>query len=275
MTFSDTNLSTLQSIIAEAAAIEIMPRFRKIDPDDFREKSSAIDLVTDADEQAEWRIRDAVAKAFPKAHFVGEESVARDKSLLGKIGDADLAIIIDPVDGTSNFAWGVPAFGVLCAVVRKGETIAGLIYDPVLHEWFVGRKGEGAEAQASDGTKRRLGVKKPAELSEMIGISSWYLMDEPDRTAAAGRLAKTKAAFAYRCAAYEYRLICEGHCHFVHYWKLMPWDHAAGLLIHAEGGGYAACFDGTPYAPTKHYGGLIAAPDQASWAALHQALVVG
>ncbi len=273
MTFTSRDLATLQTIIAEAAAVEIMPRFRAIDPADFREKSSAIDLVTDADEQAEWRIRDAVAKALPGALFVGEETVARDASLLDKIGDADLAVIIDPVDGTSNFAWGVPAFGVLCAVTRKGETIAGLIYDPVLKEWFAAEKGSGARAVSPSGTERRLQVKTPAQVSEMIGVSSWYLMPEPERSLTAARTARTKATFAYRCAAYEYRLICEGHCHFAHYWKLMPWDHAAGLLIHSEAGGYSACFDGTPYSATKHIGGVIAAPDKASWEELRKALV--
>jgi fructose-1,6-bisphosphatase/inositol monophosphatase family enzyme len=272
MRFTDSDFSTLQAIIAEAAAIEIMPRFRRIDPAYFREKSSAIDLVTDADEQAEWRIRDAVAKAFPHALFVGEESEARDASLLGKIAEADLCVIVDPVDGTSNFAWGVPAFGVLCAIVRQGETIGGMIYDPVLKEWFLARRGDGAEAVPPEGTRRKLRVKEPAPLNEMIGISSWYLMDEPARSRTAANAAKVKATFAYRCAAYEYRLICEGHCHFVHYWKLMPWDHAAGLLIHAEAGGYSACFDGTAYSPVKHKGGVIAAPDRVSWDALRQAL---
>jgi fructose-1,6-bisphosphatase/inositol monophosphatase family enzyme len=272
MKFGSTDIELLQAIMAEAAATEIMPRFRKIDAAATREKSSAIDLVTDADEQAEWRMRDAVAKSFPQALFVGEESVARDASLLAKIADADIAIVIDPVDGTSNFAWGLPLFGMLGAVICRGETIAGLIYDPVLKEWFLAEKGAGAYCVNVEG-KRKLAVKKPAELNDMIGISSWYLMDEPERTNAAGRLARTKAAFAYRCAAYEYRLLCEGHVHFVHYWKLMPWDHAAGLLIHAEAGGYAACFDRTSYAATKHSGGVIAAPDKQCWQELHKALV--
>jgi fructose-1,6-bisphosphatase/inositol monophosphatase family enzyme len=274
MTFTSKNISTLQNIITEAAEIEIMPRFRKIDPVDFRQKSSAIDLVTDADEQAEWRIRDAVAKAFPSALFVGEESVARDASLLDKIGGAEFAVIIDPVDGTSNFAWGVPLFGVLCAVVKNGETIAGMIYDPVVKDWFIAEKGGGAYQQAPGGAARALKASAPAPLAEMLGISSWYLMDEPARSQTAARVARVKATFAYRCAAHEYRLVCAGHCHFAHYWKLMPWDHAAGLLIHSEAGGYSACFDGTPYSATQHSGGVIAAPDRASWEALRTALVV-
>jgi fructose-1,6-bisphosphatase/inositol monophosphatase family enzyme len=273
MTFTSKSIANLQAIIAEAAEIEIMPRFRKIDPADFRQKSSAIDLVTDADEQAEWRIRDAVAKAFPEALFVGEESVARDASLLDRIGGAELAVIIDPVDGTSNFAWGVPLFGVLCAVVKNGETIAGMIYDPVVKDWFIAEKGGGAFQQAPGGAARSLKASAPAPLEEMLGISSWYLMEEPARSLTAARVAQAKATFAYRCAAHEYRLICAGHCHFAQYWKLMPWDHAAGLLIHSEAGGYSACFDGTPYTATRHSGGVIAAPDMASWDILRAALV--
>ena len=91
MTFSRADLDRLSHIMAEAAETEIMPRFRSLEDGGIREKTGALDLVTDADEQAEWRMRDACAKAFPHALFVGEESVARDKTLLTKIKDADLA----------------------------------------------------------------------------------------------------------------------------------------------------------------------------------------
>lgn len=273
MRFSQTDFGDLKQIMADAAAIEIMPRFRQLGSDGARQKSSAIDLVTDADEQAEWRMRDAVARRFPKALFVGEESVARDAALLDRIGSADMAIIIDPVDGTSNFAWGLPLFGVLCAVVIKGETVAGMIYDPVGKDWFVARRGEGAEGISATGVSRALKAAAPLPINEQIGISSWYLMDEPERSRVAANLARTRASFAYRCAAHEYRLLIEGHCHYALYWKLMPWDHAAGLLIHAEAGGYSALLDGSPYSPAKHHGGVLAAPDKASWTELYAALM--
>ena len=112
MPFSRADLDRLSAILAEAAEAEIMPRFRSLENGGIREKTGALDLVTDADEQGEWRIRDLCAKAFPTALFVGEESVARDKELLAKISGADLSIIVDPIDGTSNFAWGLPLFGV-------------------------------------------------------------------------------------------------------------------------------------------------------------------
>ena len=265
MSFSRADLDRLSAIMAEAAQAEIMPRFRALEDGGIREKAGALDLVTDADEQAEWRMKDACAKAFPKALFVGEESVARDKTLLSRIKDADLAIIVDPVDGTSNFAWGLPLFGVIAAVVSKGETVAGLIYDPVGKDWHKGLKGHGAWAESVTGKTRDLRVAKPDVLSEMTGLSSWYLMPEPMRARTVANLAKTKACFNYRCAAYEYRLIAEGLVHFTLHYKLMPWDHAAGVLIHQEAGGFSALLDGTPYDATKHDGGIISAPDRETY----------
>ncbi len=265
MSFSRADLDRLSNIMAEAAETEIMPRFRSLEDGGIREKTGALDLVTDADEQAEWRIKEHCAKAFPHALFVGEESVARDKTLLAKIKDADLAIIVDPVDGTSNFAWGLPLFGVMAGVVSRGQTVAGLIYDPVGRDWHKGLKGHGAWGESVNGRSRDLRVAKPDKLSEMTGLSSWYLMPEPQRARTVANLAKTKACFNYRCAAYEYRLIAEGLVHFTLHYKLMPWDHAAGVLIHEEAGGFSALLDGTPYGATKHDGGIISAPDRATY----------
>ena len=273
MRFSRANLDRLSAILAEAAEIEIMPRFRSLGEGGIREKTGALDLVTDADENAEWRIRDACAIAFPDALFVGEESVARDPSLLLKIKDANLCIIVDPVDGTSNFAWGLPLFGVMAAVVTRGRALAGLIYDPVGRDWRKALKGEGAWAENAIGSTRDLRVAKPAALAEMTGLTSWYQMPEPQRSRTVANLAKTKACFNYRCAAYEYRMISEGLCHFSLHYKLMPWDHAAGVLIHAEAGGFSALFDGTPYDATRHEGGIISAPDRETWEVIKAELV--
>jgi fructose-1,6-bisphosphatase/inositol monophosphatase family enzyme len=273
MRVTEHTLNQVRSIVAEAAEAEIVPRFRKIAHGDARAKSNYLDLVTDADEQAEWRMRDALAKAFPGALFVGEESVARDDTLLGKIKDAGLCIIVDPVDGTGNFAWGLPLFGVIAAVVVNGETVGGLIYDPLGKEWLGALRGEGAWAETSGGERRALKVAEPMAVKDMNGVCSWYLMDEPQRSQVVANLAKVKAAFNYRCAAYEYRLVADGRCHFGLHWKLMPWDHAAGVLIHQEAGGYSACLDGSPYNATKHSGGVMSAPDEASWKEIHAALL--
>ncbi len=272
MPFARSDLERLAEIVTHAADQEIIPRFRKLGEGAVREKTSALDLVTDADEGAEAVMRQSVAKAFPKAFFVGEESVEKDRSALSKIADADLAIIVDPVDGTNNFAWGLPLFGVILAVVAKGETIAGLIYDPIGHDCSFAIRGHGAWHKAESGSTYDMKASKPKPVNELVGVSSWYHMSEPMRSQVTANFAKVRAAFSYRCAAYEYRLIAEGHIDFSLSNKLMPWDHAAGVLMHQEAGGYSALLDGKPYKPTVHQGGMLLAPDKASWQALHEAL---
>ena len=161
MSFARNDLERLADIVTIAADQEIMPRFRSLGDGAIREKTSALDLVTDADEAAEAAIKAAVAKAFPKAVFVGEESVEKDRGLLNKIAGADMAIIIDPVDGTSNFAWGLPLFGVLAAVVERGVTVGGIIYDPVGRDCTFALKGHGAWAKSESGVTRDIRVAKP------------------------------------------------------------------------------------------------------------------
>ena len=273
MPFARNDLERLADILSIAADQEIMPRFRSLGAGGIREKTSALDLVTDADEQAEAAMKLAIAKAFPKAAFIGEESVEKDRGLLNKIADADLAIIIDPVDGTSNFAWGLPLFGVLAAVVAQGETIGGIIYDPVGRDCTFALRGQGAWAKTESGATRDIAVSKPTTLANMTGTTSWYLMPEPMRSRVAANIAKTKACFAYRCAAYEYRIVAEGLVDFSLHYKLMPWDHAAGVLIHAEAGGYSALLDGQPYLPTKFEGGIISAPSKEIWHLLRDSLL--
>jgi fructose-1,6-bisphosphatase/inositol monophosphatase family enzyme len=97
-------------------------------------------------------------------------------------------------------------------------------------------------------------------------------MPEPMRSTVAANLAGFGGAACYRCAAHEYRMTAAGHSHFLVYAKLMPWDHAAGWLLHREAGGYSARFDGSAYRPTAHEGGIICAPDRDSWQAIHEAL---
>src|SRR5688572_17521172 len=125
------DVTELAGVLRDAARAEILPRFRRLQPGTVKTKSNPTDLVTEADTEAEWFIKREVEKRWPGTLVVGEESVAADPSLLGKLADANVAITVDPVDGTANFAAGLPLFAVMAAVVVKGETVAGMIYDPM------------------------------------------------------------------------------------------------------------------------------------------------
>ncbi|WP_062211300.1 inositol monophosphatase family protein [Aureimonas sp. AU12] len=265
MTF---DIDTLATILRDAAAAEVMPRFRRLGEGDIREKTSAVDLVTEADEAAERFIRDACAGAFPDALFVGEEGVAADPALLARIGSSDLTIVVDPIDGTANFAAGAPLFGVMAAVVSRGETIGGIIYDPLGDDFMIAEKGAGSFLVRPDGERVRLSVRPAAPVEEMIGVASSSFLPREERRRLLNELANIRIFANYRTAAHEYRLMASGHLHFQFYLKLMPWDHLAGTLLVQEAGGVVRRFDGSDYKPTDIDGGLITAPDEASWKAV-------
>ncbi|RUX03047.1 inositol monophosphatase [Mesorhizobium sp. M8A.F.Ca.ET.059.01.1.1] len=272
MTFDDTAIDWLAGILAEAAHAEIMPRFRRLGDGDIRQKTSAADLVTEADVNAERLITARLRERYPAAMVVGEEACSDNPALLEGLGAAELAFTVDPVDGTFNFASGVPLFGVMLAVVVRGETVAGIIHDPVGKDWLIAAKGAGSHIRHAHGSLEKVHVAAPVPISQMTGAVSWQYLDEPERSRLARNQTKALSQFAYRCAAHEYRLLASGHAHFVVYNKLMPWDHLPGVLIHQEAGGHAARIDGSAYLPSHVDGGLLVAPDQDSWQDLRHEL---
>ncbi|MDL2400549.1 inositol monophosphatase family protein [Rhizobium mayense] len=273
MTFSDTDFEYLMATVIKAASQEILPRFRNLGVGDVSEKTSAIDLVTEADLLTERHIAAALKARFASALVVGEEAYEANKSVVPALADADLAFVIDPVDGTLNFASGLPAFGTILAVVAKGETIAGIIHDPVLGDTVTAMRGAGAYLRRREGQVSRLAVAPVAPLSEMVGSMAWSYMDEPYRSRISANMSKLRMPFSLNCSAYEYWLVASGKIHFIGHAKLMPWDHLAGVLVHQEAGGFTAKFDGTPYRPGETTGGIISAPDEESWRIIRREIV--
>ncbi|SCY72299.1 inositol monophosphatase family protein [Microvirga guangxiensis] len=273
MTFSRSDAIAVAEILRSVAQAEILPRFRNLSSDAIRMKTSQLDLVTDADEAAERAIEADLLKAFPNATVIGEEGVSRDPTLLDGLGDAELAFILDPVDGTLNFASGLPLFGVMASAVMKGEVVCGIILDPISDDWAMAVRGEGAWIQRPDGSTQDLKVAPRVPLAQMAGNVSWRYLPEALRPIVTGNLPRVAMAADLRCAAHSYRQIAAGHMHFAFSSSVMPWDHAAGCLIHREAGGYSAHFDGSPYLPVNRGGGLINAPDRESWQALRDALL--
>ncbi len=273
MTLSDTDLDFLISTVADAGVNEIMPRFRNLSASDISQKTSVVDLVTEADVLAEKRITAALLSRFPKAHIVGEETYDADHSVIPALTSADLAFVIDPIDGTFNYASGFPAFGTLLAVTVKGETVAGIIHDPVMGDTIVAVKGAGATLKRRNGSEAKLRVAQSVALSEMVGIFSWGHSFEERRPVIAANMTKAKMALSLNCSAHEYWLVTTGKLHFIGHEKLMPWDHLAGVLAHQEAGGHTAKFDGTPYRPGDLTGGILSAPDKDSWKMLRREIV--
>jgi fructose-1,6-bisphosphatase/inositol monophosphatase family enzyme len=261
-------------LLRQATSAEILPRFRRLEPAAVRTKSGPLDLVTDADEAAERAIEAGLRARFPGCVVVGEEAAAADPSILGHLAEADLAFVVDPVDGTANFAAGLPLFGCMAAAMRRGEIVGAWIHDPLGDDTAMALRGEGAWVETPDGTRRDLRVAAPAPPERMVGAVSWGYMADARKSRVVARLPRLAGTLNLRCAAHEWRLAAGGHVHLLVYNKLMPWDHAPGWLLHREAGGYSARFDGSAYSPTETTGGLLAAPDRLSWELAMAALQV-
>ena len=273
MRLSTRQLVDVASLLRDAAQREIIPRFRNLEAGSVRTKTGPLDLVTEADERAEVMITDGLRRLFPGCVVVGEEAATADPALLKALAGVDLAFVVDPVDGTANFASGLPLFGVMAAAISQGEIVAGVIHDPIGDDSAMVLRGEGAWMESAAGVRRDLRVKAPAAVGAMAGNVGWRFLPEPVRTQVCGNLPKLGGAWDYRSAAHEYRMVADGHCHFLFFNRLYPWDHAPGWLLHREAGGYSALLNGQPYDPTRTDGGLICAPDQASWQALRDVLL--
>ncbi len=273
MRFDEHDLGALDAILRDAAETEILPRFGKLRASEVEEKESARDLVTVADRDAEIRITALLKARYPDAHIVGEEAAADRPSVLNGLETASLAFVIDPIDGTYNFASGMPLFGCMLGVVVNGECVAGIIHDPVGGESLMAVAGGGSRLVDGSGTQTPVRVAETVPLSDMVGTISWGFMREPQRSRVAANLSKIGMNFALRCSAWEYRMAATGKVHFVGGQKLMPWDHLAGVLIHAEAGGYSARLDGSRYRPGMTDGGLISATDPDSWALIRREIV--
>lgn len=273
-TFTTAQARAVAELLREAAAAEIRPRFRRLAAADIRAKTGPLDIVTEADEAAERHITAGLQRLFPGCLVIGEEAASADPSILQGLDAAELAFVVDPVDGTSNFASGLPLFGCMAAAIIRGETVAGIIHDPIGDDTAIAVRGEGAWTETPDGRHTDLRVAPAVPLAEMAGAASWRFLPEPQRSRVYAGLPGLAASFQYRCAAHEYRLVAGGHCHYLLYGRLYPWDHAPGVLLHLEAGGYSARFDASAYRPAHTAGGLICAPDRQSWQALHDALLV-
>ena len=266
------DLQALAALLRHAAKTEVLPRFGRLSAGEVRAKSGPLDLVTVADEAAERVITAGLRARFPDALIVGEEATAADPGLLDRLARAPLAFVVDPIDGTYNYQAGVPVFAVMAAAIEDGRVTAAAILDPTSDTTACALTGQGAWLQGTDG-RRPLRVAAPAPVAAMSGMPSWQFMTEPRRSTVLANLPRFAATWNYRCAGHEYRLAAGGHCHFLLYNKLLPWDHAPGWLIHREAGGHAARLDGSPYTPAHTTGGLLCAPDAASWAAIRAALL--
>lgn len=263
------DLDTVATILEEVAAEEVLPRFRKLRDHEVRAKEGG-ELVTVADLAAEAQIERRLRDLLPGSRVVGEEAVAEDPGLLDLLESEDDWIwVVDPIDGTGNFAGGTPVFAVMAGLVRRGETAAAWIHDPVGGRTATAERGAGAWLNG-----RRLKLAAPPPFEDLRGTLHAGTFAPPAMVRQVqARRARVGAIKSLRCAGWEYLRLATGEMQFSLFTRLKPWDHVPGALIYREAGGLARTLDGAPYGARSHRApGLLLAPDEASWQWLHDTL---
>jgi fructose-1,6-bisphosphatase/inositol monophosphatase family enzyme len=249
--------TAVAALMRRVAAEAILPRYQALAEHEVIAKA-ANDMVTIADTEAEALLAEGLAAILPDAAIVGEEAVHADPSLMSRL-DTGLCWIIDPVDGTNNFAAGKPPFGIILALSDGGETQSGWIYDPLQDRFCIAHKGQGAFVGGERVTARTTGETPP------IAAISTVFLDPAQRAAVQARIAPHYTLVDIpRCAAEQYPRLVLGVNDISVFERTLPWDHAAGVLFVNEAGGKAARPDGSAYRTDQHgQKGLFAASSPA------------
>jgi fructose-1,6-bisphosphatase/inositol monophosphatase family enzyme len=251
-----------QRVIAclkETSAEDILPRFRALGAGDVREKGPD-DPVTVADEASEARLTRLLPGLLPGSVVVAEEAVARAPALLGRLHEDAPVWLIDPIGGTKTFLRGEAGFGIYVSLLLKGEVLAGWVHDPVSGETSYAAAGEGAW---EDG--KRLNVAESAEIGAMRCYVHPNVYTYEEAEVVRARQDEFAAVVPVGSVGGAFRALAAGRVHVGVFASMWQWDHAPGVLIHREAGGYAARRDGAPYDPTERFRSLLAAPDVDAW----------
>jgi fructose-1,6-bisphosphatase/inositol monophosphatase family enzyme len=261
-------LDQVADLIREVAATVVLPRFRHLAEGDVQQKSPG-DLVTVADQESELALTRGLTALLPGSVVVGEEAVAADPDVLRRVGDAGAVWIVDPIDGTNNFAAGKTPFAVMVALSRGGDLVASWILDVVGDHLTLAEAGSGAYR---DGVRVKTRTDDPGAAA-LCGVVAQRYLPPPLRSVAAANAHRLgEVTPGHHCAGYEYPAVATDEQQFALFWRILPWDHAPGVLIIREAGGAVRHLDGSEYHPTAREHGLLVAPNEDVWRTVRDTL---
>jgi fructose-1,6-bisphosphatase/inositol monophosphatase family enzyme len=251
-------ISRLSDLLNKAADEAVLPRFGRLLSHQIEEKTAG-EIVTVADRDAERILADGLRVLYPNARIIGEEAAAASPDIMNAMDDGDVWLI-DPIDGTGNFAAGREPFAIMIALLRDGEIVLSVIADPISKTVLAAEKGAGAYA---GNTRVRVDQSAVARAS-LTGAVFTRFMPSTLRDEIAPRAATVaRIVPGLMCAGAEYPAVGAGSRHFAIFWRTLPWDHAPGALFLTEAGGCVERLDGTTYRPANGQSGLLVARNRA------------
>ncbi|OKH89950.1 inositol monophosphatase [Thalassospira sp. TSL5-1] len=265
------DIDKVTTIIREVAAEEIAPRFGQLEAGDIDTKTHAQDLVTIADTEAERILTRRLTALLPGSVALGEEAAHHDASLQKTVFAGTAPIwIIDPVDGTKNFAHQRQPFRSMLALYQDGRTVAAWIVDPLTGDVTVAEHGSGTFHNG-------MPVKVRSEIMSASSARGFLIFYVRNRLAKAyGKRHFFEKLSYYSCCGAEYQDVALGNYDFCVYRTLKPWDHAPGTLLVREAGGIARYFSKDGQKDDYHANGsgaaLICASSPELWDEINQLL---
>ncbi|WP_129793989.1 inositol monophosphatase family protein [Sphingosinicella sp. CPCC 101087] len=248
----------VSALMHDVAANVLVPRYRRLAQGDIAEKSPG-EIVTSVDLAAERRLGAGLAALLPQARIVGEEATAADPQLLDAVGRG-LVWLVDPLDGTANYANGRGPFGVMVALVENGVPQMGWILDGLEGRMCFAQRGKGAWRGY-----QRIRCSPEARRRPIAALGTHFLSPagrERVHAAAARHLDRVPVPM---CAAASYARLVAGQDDIALFQRSLPWDHAAGALIVEEAGGRVTHWDRSDYRVGGQGSGILAAASPALW----------
>lgn len=232
------DINQLHALLSQAAEQELMPRFG----DHKQAVKSDGSIVTSADFAVQRYVQNKLAEHWPRYCFISEETSEQERDIALR-NQREGVWCLDPLDGTSNFAAGVPFFAISLALIIQGQPAIGLVYDPIRDECFSAKKGEGAWLN----NKRLRGSSCKTLLRKAIAVVDFKRLNPQ----LAGRLAQYPPYHSQRnfgSVALEWSWLAADRFHVYLHGGQKLWDYAAGSLILNEAGGQALTLEGEQFA---------------------------
>jgi len=218
--------------LAEDAGKIILENYNKPKESRFKNKH---DLVTNVDLQIERMLTQRIHNEFPDHDIICEEEDHRREG-------GGYTWFIDPLDGTHNYFFGLPMYGVSIGIAKEGEMEVGILNLPELEYFFISEKGKGSFLNG-----QRIGVSDRS-LSECLVISDSRFYEKPEMLKTFGEICNNVfGTRALGCAVFNFGAVAKGSADSFFQFNSLPWDIAAGALLVEEAGGKVTDFEGNPW----------------------------